>query len=81
MNKCNASCIMCSYSSKNKADSVNHMEERLYKRILHELKYTVSVREFSPVLQTEPLMAREIAKRVRETKEVLWVQRSRRKDV
>jgi MoaA/NifB/PqqE/SkfB family radical SAM enzyme len=47
------------------------MEEGLYKRILHELKHSGSVREFSPVLQNEPLMDLEIAKRVREAKEVL----------
>jgi MoaA/NifB/PqqE/SkfB family radical SAM enzyme len=71
MDKCNASCIMCPYTIKNTTGSPNYMEGRLYKHILHELKHTGSVREFSPVLQNEPLMDREIAGRVREAKEVL----------
>ncbi|MBW2174620.1 MAG: SPASM domain-containing protein, partial [Deltaproteobacteria bacterium] len=47
------------------------MEERLYVQILSELKRAGTVRSFLPMLQNEPLVDREIAKRVRQAKEIL----------
>ncbi len=71
IDQCNATCIMCPYSHKNIKGRPNHMDEGLYRRILYELKQTGSVIRFTPMLQNEPLMDREIAKRVGEAKEVL----------
>jgi radical SAM protein with 4Fe4S-binding SPASM domain len=71
IDQCNASCLMCPYSSSKKSGPPNRMEEGLYQRILSELKKGGTVRLFTPMLQNEPLLDKALDKRVREAKESL----------
>ena len=71
IDRCNASCVMCPHSAVTKTGRANHMEKALYSRILDELGSAGTVRSFTPMLQNEPLMDRDIAERMREAREIL----------
>jgi MoaA/NifB/PqqE/SkfB family radical SAM enzyme len=62
---------MCPYSVTEKPDPPNHMEPRLYRRILEEVRDIGTVKHFTPMLQNEPLVDRDIIERVREARDVL----------
>ncbi len=66
IDRCNASCIMCPYSSLEKTGPPNIMEEDLYARILNELEGVRTLRSFTLMLQNEPLLDTRIAERVRD---------------
>lgn len=68
IDRCNASCLMCPYSSQKKISPPNHMEKDLYTRILKELEGVRAFRSFTIMLQNEPLLDSEIAERVSEAK-------------
>ncbi len=71
IDRCNASCLMCPYSASEKSGQPCYMEEKLYRKILNELKYAGTVHSFVPMLQSEPLLDRDISRRLREAKEIL----------
>ena len=75
-NRCNASCIMCPYSTQEKHGPVARMDDALYDRILSQLKHAGTVRSFTPMLQSEPLVDPKITERIRKAREALGNQAS-----
>lgn len=71
IDRCNATCTMCPYSSAGKTSSANVMDDGLYRRILNELRLAGTVKTFLLMLQNEPLLDRGFADRVRLARESL----------
>jgi radical SAM protein with 4Fe4S-binding SPASM domain len=71
IDRCNASCIMCPYSQRAAFGPANRMNKDLYRRLLAQLAAAGTTRVFSPMLQNEPLLDRDIARRIQEAREVL----------
>ncbi len=71
IDRCNASCLMCPYSTIKGSGTYNYMEDELYEQILRDLKETGTVRHFVLMLQNEPLLDRKIAQRIKKAKETL----------
>ena len=65
IDRCNATCIMCPYSSFVKAARANVMDDGLYRQILDELRRAGSVKTLTLMLQNEPLLDRKLPDRVR----------------
>lgn len=70
IDRCNAACIMCPYSSLNKRAPSRLMDDRLYLEILKQLQATGSVRNIILMLQNEPLLDTKFADRARIAREV-----------
>jgi MoaA/NifB/PqqE/SkfB family radical SAM enzyme len=71
IDRCNASCIMCPYSSRAKVSATNTMDDALYIKILKDLRQAGSVRSIMLMLQNEPLLDARFSDRFRLVKEVL----------
>jgi len=71
VDSCNASCLMCPYSIQKRKEQTNHMDDMLYTKILTDLKKTGTVKVFSPMLQSEPLLDPHIVNRIRQAKNIL----------
>ena len=70
VNRCNAACIMCPYSSLAKDSPVDLMDDGLYLGILKELRQIGTVRDIALMLQNEPLLDRKMPDRVRIAREL-----------
>ena len=71
IDRCNASCLMCPCSSSVKTASAQSMDDRLYRRILDEIRSAGTVKLLMLMLQNEPLLDRKFAARVRLARELL----------
>lgn len=71
IDRCNASCVMCPYSSSGKTAAANSMDDGLYRRILDEIREAGGVRSIMLMLQNEPLLDRKFADRVRVARQLL----------
>lgn len=65
IDRCNAACIMCPYSTSNTSAPANRMDEGLYRQILDQLRPLGTVKSIILMLQNEPLLDRQFADRVR----------------
>ena len=64
VDRCNGACLMCPYSALEKPGPPNYIDDALYAHILNELKKMGTVRYFTPMLQDEPLVDKDIHKRI-----------------
>jgi radical SAM family protein/iron-sulfur cluster protein len=71
VDRCNATCIMCPYSSRDKAVQTNVMDDDLFRRILNEISRFDTVKIVRLMLQNEPLLDRKLPSRARIAREVL----------
>lgn len=71
IDRCNASCIMCPYSSLAKTSSTNTMDDALYIKILKDIRKVGTVRSVMLMLQNEPLLDTKLPDRIRLIKEIL----------
>jgi radical SAM protein with 4Fe4S-binding SPASM domain len=71
IDRCNAACIMCPYSSSVKTAAANPMDDALYLKILKDLRHTGTVRDVLLMLQNEPLLDKKLPDRVRLVKELI----------
>jgi len=70
IDRCNATCIMCPYSSLAKTAEASPMDDALYLRILKELHQMGTVRDILLMLQNEPLLDRKFPDRIRIIREL-----------
>ncbi len=71
IDRCNATCIMCPYSSRDKSVRANLMADDLFRHIMDEIRRSGNTRTVCLMLQNEPLLDRKLPDRVRIAKEVL----------
>jgi MoaA/NifB/PqqE/SkfB family radical SAM enzyme len=71
VDRCNGACIMCPYSTAAHVGPMRRMDERLYLRILEQARKAGATRALIPMLQNEPLLDRDLGKRVQQAKIVL----------
>jgi MoaA/NifB/PqqE/SkfB family radical SAM enzyme len=71
IDRCNAACIMCPYSSMGKTSPANLMDDALYIEILEELRRAGTVRNLALMLQNEPLLDRRFSDRVQIARKLL----------
>ena len=62
---------MCPYSNTGKPGPANHMDERIYQRLLESLHSAGTVRIFALMLQNEPLLDPMLVQRVCQAREIL----------
>lgn len=70
IDRCNAACIMCPYSSSIKTAPANLMDDGLYRHILDEFRRPDTVKSVILMLQNEPLLDRKLPDRVRLAREL-----------
>ena len=69
IDRCNAACIMCPYSTTTKSGGPpRRIDDELYARILEDMRGVHSTRSLQIMLQNEPLLDRQLAQRVRQAK-------------
>jgi MoaA/NifB/PqqE/SkfB family radical SAM enzyme len=71
VDRCNGTCLMCPYSVLEKPGPPNYIDDELYAHILNELKKMGVVRYFTPMLQDEPLVDKDIHKRIEKARTTL----------
>ncbi len=71
IDRCNATCIMCPYSSVAGSVSANLMDDDLYRHIIEEIAQIGKTGIVCLMLQNEPLLDRKLPDRVRLAKEIL----------
>jgi len=71
IDRCNASCIMCPYSSVDNSTRANLMDDGLFRHIIDEIRRTGNTRRICLMLQNEPLLDHKLPDRVRLAKELL----------
>ena len=71
INQCNGTCIMCPYSITAQGQMKLQMDERLFIRIIEEVKKTKSVKTLAMMLQNEPLLDLGLEKRIRQARSIL----------
>ncbi|MBN2177888.1 MAG: SPASM domain-containing protein [Deltaproteobacteria bacterium] len=71
VDRCNQACLMCPYSILEKPGPPNYIDDALYAHILNELKKIGTVRYFTPMLQDEPLVDKNIHLRIEKARATL----------
>ena len=71
VDRCNAACRMCLYSSLNRRGPAHFMDEGLYARILDGFRRSGTLKLLELMLQNEPLMDGQLARRIRLAREAL----------
>jgi len=70
VDRCNAACVMCPYSSTHRQGPPTVMSDELFERVVRELHRAGTVRTICLMLQNEPLLDRRLGERVRVAREV-----------
>jgi radical SAM protein with 4Fe4S-binding SPASM domain len=71
IDRCNATCIMCPYSSRDKNVPTHIIDDGLYRRILDQASRFDTLLILRLMLQNEPLIDRKLPERVKLAKKVL----------
>jgi len=69
--RCNASCIMCPYSTINSSARGNLMDDKLYRHIINEIRRAGGTGTLCLMLQNEPLLDHKLSQRIRFARESL----------
>jgi radical SAM protein with 4Fe4S-binding SPASM domain len=69
INACQASCIMCPYSTYKNVFTRGRMEDTLFDKIIEEIASRPEVTTFIPMLQNEPFLDKHIFEKVRRFKD------------
>jgi radical SAM protein with 4Fe4S-binding SPASM domain len=71
IDRCNAACVMCPYSTRDKIAQTHVMDDDLYRHILDEIRRVNTLRSLQLMLQNEPLLDRKLPDRGRLAREIL----------
>jgi radical SAM protein with 4Fe4S-binding SPASM domain len=71
VDRCNGACIMCPSSSLPRTGPKNEMDQRLFDRILHQVKEAGTVKRLILMLQNEPLLDSLLAERLARARKFL----------
>jgi MoaA/NifB/PqqE/SkfB family radical SAM enzyme len=71
IDRCNATCVMCPYSSLSKSASGNVMNDDLYSHIIGEVGRNEATKNIVLMLQNEPLLDRKLPDRVQLARKII----------